>query len=255
LPLLDAGWEWSQGRLMGVALALPRGLEHATGPEEEGLFRALSRISTGGTESLEVSLRLPGGQAWQLRREAMPDAKSLRPDRYVVGVARTGDPARAGHPGTSSLEVVLLRGENGTSAGIASGDQLKKYGAVELRSEIRTLVGDRSEPEGAVTADALRLDGLLRAQLAFDLTPLVRLGPEAAFGLGLRRDAVEFTDHSFAAANRVEMTGDIGVAGRVSTAWKDGIASLGAADRAMESIVIACGERAIVHHDERGPFE
>jgi CRISPR-associated protein Csb2 len=84
LPLLDAGWEWSQGRLMGVALALPRGLEHATGPEEEGLFRALSRISTGGTESLEVRLRLPGGQAWQLRREAMPDAKSLRPDRYVA---------------------------------------------------------------------------------------------------------------------------------------------------------------------------
>ena len=146
----------------------------------------------------------------------------------TLGVERTGDPPRATADGTSSLEIVILRGDNGTSAGIASGDQLKKYGAVELRSEIRTLVGDRSEPEGAVTADALRLDGLLRAQLAVDLTPLVRLGPEAAFGLGLRRDAVEFPDHSFAAANRVEMTGDIGVTGRVSTAWKDGIASLGA---------------------------
>jgi len=82
-PLLDAGWEWSQGRLMGVALALPRALEQVGGPEEAGLFRALSRINTHGPDSLEISLRQPGGQAWRLRREAMPDAKSLRPDRYV----------------------------------------------------------------------------------------------------------------------------------------------------------------------------
>lgn len=146
----------------------------------------------------------------------------------TVGAQRTGDPPRATADGTSSLELVVLRGGNGTSAGIASGDQLKLYGPLELRSEIRTLVGDRSEPAGAETADALRLDALLRAQLPFALTPLVRLGPEAAFGLGLRRDAAEFPDRSFAAANRIEATGDIGVAGRVSTAWKDGIASLGA---------------------------
>lgn len=83
LPLLDAGWEWSQGRLMGIALALPRALEHVAETEEEGLFRALSRLNTHGPDSLEVSLRLPGGQVWRLRREAMPDAKSLRPNRYV----------------------------------------------------------------------------------------------------------------------------------------------------------------------------
>jgi CRISPR-associated protein Csb2 len=41
------------------------------------------RINTGGPDCFEISLRLPGGQAWQLRREAMPDAKSLRQDRYV----------------------------------------------------------------------------------------------------------------------------------------------------------------------------
>jgi len=83
VPLLDAGWEWSQGRLMGIALALPRALENVAGPEEEGVFRSLARINTRGSDSLEISLRLPGGQAWRLRREAMPDAKSLRPDRYV----------------------------------------------------------------------------------------------------------------------------------------------------------------------------
>ncbi len=84
LPLLDAGWEWSQGRLMGIALALPRAMEGGrAAPQEEGLFRALSRINTAGPDRLEISLRLPGGQAWQLRREATPDVKSLRPDRYV----------------------------------------------------------------------------------------------------------------------------------------------------------------------------
>jgi CRISPR-associated protein Csb2 len=83
LPLLDSGWEWSQGRLMGIALSLPRALEHVAAPEEEELFRALSRINIGGPDSLEISLRLPDGQAWRLSREAMPDAKSLRPDRYV----------------------------------------------------------------------------------------------------------------------------------------------------------------------------
>lgn len=86
LPLLDAGWEWSQARVMGMALALPRTLESATGtgtgPHEGGLFRALSRINTHGPGSLEITLRLPGGQPWLLRREAMPDATSLRPHRY-----------------------------------------------------------------------------------------------------------------------------------------------------------------------------
>lgn len=146
----------------------------------------------------------------------------------TVGAQRTGDPPRAADPGTSSLEMVVLHGGNGLSAGIASGDQLKAWERGELRSEIRTLVGDRHEPAGAVTADALRLDALLRGQLPFAIGQRVRLGPEAAIGLGLRRDAVEFPDRSFAATNRLEATGDIGIAGRVSTSWQDGIAALGA---------------------------
>ncbi|MBX9750131.1 MAG: type I-U CRISPR-associated protein Cas5/Cas6 [Roseococcus sp.] len=87
VPLLDAGWEWSQGRLMGIALVLPRILDQAAGPEEAGLFQALSRINTEGPDDLQINLRLPGGRVWRLRREALPDAKSLRPDRYV-GEAR-----------------------------------------------------------------------------------------------------------------------------------------------------------------------
>jgi CRISPR-associated protein Csb2 len=83
VPLLDAGWEWSQGRIMGIALVLPRTLQNDAGTAEGGLFQAISRINAGSLDRLEISLRLPGGQEWRLRREAMPDAKSLLPDRYL----------------------------------------------------------------------------------------------------------------------------------------------------------------------------
>lgn len=99
LPLLDAGWEWSQGRLMGLALALPRDLEErlaeARGSwptevgsnglaEEDGLFRALASINRGGPDSITIALHFPGGREWRLRREALPEAHSLRPGRYVT---------------------------------------------------------------------------------------------------------------------------------------------------------------------------
>jgi CRISPR-associated protein Csb2 len=99
LPLLDAGWEWSRGRLMGLALVLPRELEArltatrdpanpadeaAALAEEYGFFRALAAINQGGQESLEIVLRLPGGQEWRLRREPQPEAQSLRPQRYLA---------------------------------------------------------------------------------------------------------------------------------------------------------------------------
>ncbi len=85
LPMLDAGWTWSQGRLMGIALVLPRALEASDFEvEEAGFFQALSRVNQAGTEGLELELRLPGGKAWRVRREALPEAKSLRPDRYVA---------------------------------------------------------------------------------------------------------------------------------------------------------------------------
>jgi len=84
LPLLDAGWTWSQGRLMGIALALPRALEGSATAEEDGLFQALARINRNGPDSLQIALHLPGGQEWRLQREAMPTAKSLQPDRYAA---------------------------------------------------------------------------------------------------------------------------------------------------------------------------
>jgi CRISPR-associated protein Csb2 len=99
LPLLDAGWEWSQGRLMGLALTFPRHLEESLAAardprhagvdtaavlEEEGFFHALTRINRGGRDSVEIAVHLPGGQEWRLRREAQPEAQSLRAERYAA---------------------------------------------------------------------------------------------------------------------------------------------------------------------------
>jgi CRISPR-associated protein Csb2 len=102
VPLLDAGWHWSQGRLMGLALILPRALEAAARrardpeaeaadtaalhalAEEDGFYRALARLNADDADALEIALRLPGGREWRLRRQAGPEAKSLRPARYAA---------------------------------------------------------------------------------------------------------------------------------------------------------------------------
>jgi len=69
---------------MGIALTLPRALEaDAARVEEAGLFQALARINIEGPAGPEFELRLPGGQVWRVRREALPEAKSLLPGRYV----------------------------------------------------------------------------------------------------------------------------------------------------------------------------
>jgi CRISPR-associated protein Csb2 len=100
VPLLDVGWHYSHGRLMGLALILPRDLEEtwrrARDPhddaedarargsvtDEEGFYRALARRNAGEAGTLEIALLLPGGREWRLRRHAVPEAKSLRPGRY-----------------------------------------------------------------------------------------------------------------------------------------------------------------------------
>lgn len=198
--------------------------QQANQPAGSAALADVSDEESGWWFSSGGGLRLGAHGDWLVE---VGSAMDLRTGVAVgtLGVVRTGDPPRAKADGTSSLEVVMVRGDH-VSAGIATGDQLKVYGPVVLRSEIRTLIGDRSEPEGAVTADAVRLDAQLRAQLPLRPVPIVAIGPEAAVGLGLRRDAVQFANQSFASASRVEACGDIGLAGRVATGWKDGIASL-----------------------------
>lgn len=101
VPLMDAGWTWSQGRMMGMALVLPRDLEEAcrrahdpdvddVAPgdqrallEENGLFQALKERNVGSKGELKLALHLPGGTQWTIVREEAPSAASLKPWRYL----------------------------------------------------------------------------------------------------------------------------------------------------------------------------
>ena len=204
------GLTWQR---LGQPVGGSRALETVNGDESAWWF------TSGG------ALRLGGRGDWLIELGSALDLHS-GVTVGTLGVVRSGDPPRAGTAGTSSLELVVLRAEH-TAAGIAAGDKLTVLGPLELRSEIRTLVGDRSQPEGAVSADSLRLDGLLRLRLPYKLTPVVAFGPEVGLGLGLRRDAVQFTSQEFAAVNRFEATGDLSLAGQVATGWQGGIAALG----------------------------
>jgi hypothetical protein len=140
-------------------------------------------------------------------------------------VTRTADPPRAQADGTSCLELVAMPGDR-LQTGLATGDELKRYGPIVLRSEIRTLIGGQHAPAGTVAADAIRLDALLRAQIPWKPVSAVAIGPEAAFGAGLRRDAAAYFDGTFASSQRGEFAGDLGLAAHIATGWKGGIAAL-----------------------------
>jgi CRISPR-associated protein Csb2 len=161
VPLLDVGWTWSRGRLMGVALLLPRTLEAASrrardpeatemAPEDEtavaaenGLFGALARMNSGSADRLELTLRLPGGLVWTLAHEATPTAAalaSLRPGRYLR-------PARR----WASLTPIALdrypKAPGDTEATIA--EACKRIG---LPAPEKVVAGKHSAVSGAVSA-------------------------------------------------------------------------------------------------------
>ncbi len=87
LPLADVGWTWSRGRLMGVALALPRAVESERAhPARRALVQALANLMDDqGT----FPLKLGGLGVWRLQRAgARPDRASLRAHRYTARARR-----------------------------------------------------------------------------------------------------------------------------------------------------------------------
>ena len=102
VPLLDAGWEHSRGRLMGLALIPPRAVSEAVARARDPraatvaradvdaleqlttLERALVRVLTGGC----LHLRLPGGLVWPLAWDTEASKQSLRA-RHSLGPAQT----------------------------------------------------------------------------------------------------------------------------------------------------------------------
>jgi CRISPR-associated protein Csb2 len=90
IPLADVGSQYSQGRLMGVAVALPRALElereiafraRLAGTEIEsgivGLWRAFEDVLASFDRLVLGNLGI-----WIVEQVSEPDKKSLQPERY-----------------------------------------------------------------------------------------------------------------------------------------------------------------------------
>lgn len=92
LPLLNVGWEYATGDLLGLAVCLPRELAHESRRDErQVVLQALARFSASKTEDPEApavgTLRFQHGD-WMLERVASPSRSSLRPSRYCKSARR-----------------------------------------------------------------------------------------------------------------------------------------------------------------------
>jgi len=84
-PLGNVGWRYSDDRLMGLAICLPR---DRTPEDQEALasallrMHALCRVADGDASEIEVPLA-EGAEPWLLVRQPEPVASSLKPYRYL----------------------------------------------------------------------------------------------------------------------------------------------------------------------------
>ncbi|MCW5832614.1 MAG: type I-U CRISPR-associated protein Cas5/Cas6 [Labilithrix sp.] len=84
VPLLNVGWEYATGDLLGLAVCLPRRIST---DERRAVLGALARFSAPPAEDPEAppcgELRFRHG-TWVLERTAAPSRHSLRPNRYCT---------------------------------------------------------------------------------------------------------------------------------------------------------------------------
>jgi CRISPR-associated protein Csb2 len=81
VPLLDVGWPFSKGEVLGLAVVLPRDV-----PIDERIpvlkaLGAFAHIESGEQQLAE--LHLTRSWTWKLRRAASPERASLQPTRYT----------------------------------------------------------------------------------------------------------------------------------------------------------------------------
>lgn len=79
VPMLEVGWEHSVGRLMGLALVLPR---HAEGASRDDLDRVLNVLLETSAEGV-IGLRFKTG-SWLLEPVEVARQKSLSTERWVA---------------------------------------------------------------------------------------------------------------------------------------------------------------------------
>lgn len=82
-PLANVGWRWSDGRVMGMALCLPR---ESQGSDRKSLLQAIATCirMRGGEEYGELEVDLSHSARWRLVLQPEPTGSSLKPYRYVA---------------------------------------------------------------------------------------------------------------------------------------------------------------------------
>jgi CRISPR-associated protein Csb2 len=85
VPLADVGWRYSGGRLMGLALVLPRSVErHWDAPEIVTVQETMAEF----LRDRDVGITLGRQGVWTVARSTATEKASLRPDRYLRQACR-----------------------------------------------------------------------------------------------------------------------------------------------------------------------
>lgn len=79
VPLQNVGWDYSDGHLLGFALALPRGL---AADERAEALRAIAAFAHIDQDEPRSIVQLTEANAWRVARSANPARASLRPERW-----------------------------------------------------------------------------------------------------------------------------------------------------------------------------
>jgi len=82
VPLLDAGWPYSGGELLGFALVIPRNIDDAA---RSAFLRAVAAFAPpNADDEFTAELRLSADKTWNLQRSAAPSRASLKTGRWCT---------------------------------------------------------------------------------------------------------------------------------------------------------------------------
>ena len=199
-PLANVGWKWGDGRLMGLAICLPREVS----AEDEGLlFQALAEIAIkqdppeeSGSPDCEIGVALPTGDMWRLVRQPEPIGSSLKPSRYLrsariwataTPIALDRHPKAVGHE-AREREIAALIGNSCTRIGLPRPREVVPDRHSAIRGSAPAIASWRL-PEWTrwTLPDSLKGRILTHATLEFEepVAGPVALGAGRYFGLGL----------------------------------------------------------------------
>ena len=152
LPLADTGWRHSRGRLMGMALVLPRGQDRRGDTTRQTLMQGLAKLSKnhGKNNHSEraIALKLGGLGVWYLTHNPTPEPASLRPARYVA-TARSW----------ASLTPVILDRHPKDKPGQRLGDLIAQACEnIGLPAPLGIEIHKHTPFKGAPSRDAMHLD-------------------------------------------------------------------------------------------------